>query len=364
MNYRFYHEPIPAPRDVWREIVRQDPNALISQTPEWIDSLCKAGPYEDASRLYEFGNGRRVVLPAVRHKSLPKIVNSEKSLPHGWGTGGPVAAGGVTTEEIARILEDVPYHDASRTSIRPNPMLAAQWKLAQASAASSEQHVSHILDLEGGFEQVWSQKFSSATRNKIRKAEKSGLSIEKDTTGSLVPAFYELYLSWSYRRARERHLPISVARWLANKREPYEKFRDVSQTLGEACRLWVARVDGKIAAAAFLLVWGAHAVYWRSASDKELTLQTRANDLLQKVMIEDACNAGCRYYHMGESGGVSSLMHFKSRFGAVETPYEEYFFGHAPFESVSNKLKGVYLSAGQWFSSQNKKGFHETRPDD
>jgi CelD/BcsL family acetyltransferase involved in cellulose biosynthesis len=354
----------PAPRDVWRDILQQDHYAMISQTPQWIDSVCKTGPYKDASRLYEFDNGRFVVLPAVRHTAFPDALNTEKSLPHGWGTGGLVASGGAQAEEINTVLADLIGRSASHFSIRPNPLLASQWKLARTTATSAEQHVAHILDLEGGFDEVWNKKFSSSTRNKIRKAEKSGLTVDKATGGKNVPQFYELYMEWSQRRARERHMPLMLSRWLANLREPYSKFKDVSRILGESCRLWIARSGDQIAAAAFLLVWGEHAVYWRSASDKELTLRTRANDLLQKVMIEDACQSGCRYYHMGESGGVASLMHFKSRFGAVEYPYEEYFFGHLPFESISGKLKGIYQYAGHWMSSKNRRDAYETRSDD
>jgi CelD/BcsL family acetyltransferase involved in cellulose biosynthesis len=364
MKKLLLNKATPAPRAAWKEILRQDPHAMISQTPEWIDSLCKTGQYEDASRMYTFSDQRQVVLPAVRQKALPEALRSEKSLPHGWGTGGPVAPGGVRAEEIALILEQLRGSRRGRITIRPNPLLAAHWAQARHAATSSEQHVTHILDLQGGFDEVWANKFSSATRNKIRKGEKSGLTVEKFSHGNMLPEFYQLYLRWSERRGRERRLPVQIARWLANTREPYQKYRAVSQLLGEACRLWVARAGNQTAAAAFLLVHGEHAVYWRSASDKELTLRTRANDLLQKVMIEDACQSGCRYYHMGESGGVASLMHFKSRFGAVETPYEEYLFGHLPFENLSTRVKGIYQVADRWLASQYRERIHETRPDD
>jgi hypothetical protein len=39
----------PAPRDEWRAVVANDPTALPEHAPEWVDALCAAGPYRDAS---------------------------------------------------------------------------------------------------------------------------------------------------------------------------------------------------------------------------------------------------------------------------------------------------------------------------
>ena len=43
-----------------------------------------------------------------------------------------------------------------------------------------------------------------------------------------------------------------------------------------------------------------------------------------------ACEAGCRYYHMGESGGAGSLIHFKARYGAIEYSSSEYLIERIP----------------------------------
>src|SRR5438876_910923 len=56
----------PAPRDAWEEVLRRAPLALETQSPAWADATCAAGGFEDASRLYETANGRRLVLPLLR----------------------------------------------------------------------------------------------------------------------------------------------------------------------------------------------------------------------------------------------------------------------------------------------------------
>ena len=331
----------PAPRDVWQTLLESDEQALISQTPTWIDCLCATGSYEDSSRLYETTQGRKIVVPMVRRKGQPRALTTESSLPHGWGIGGLVAAGSAQPEDIYTVMADLAGRPVLRTSVRPHPLGAELWAASVPPGLIKVPHLAQVLDLAGGFEGVWAERFSSKTRTKIRKAERSGLVVECDTTGKLVPVFYDLYLSWLDHRARQRRIPVSIARWLGRKREPLRKFQLVAQAFGDACRIWVAWLDGQPVAAGILLIFGANAVYWRNASDKELAGTTRANDLLQRMMIEDACNAGCRYYHMGESGGVASLMHFKSRFGARPYHYSEYYMERLPFTNVADRFHGL-----------------------
>jgi len=335
-----FHVTSPAPREVWQELLQADANTLVYQTPTWLDCICAMGGYQDASRLYELPSGRRLVLPMAR-RHLPQPLTTTASLPHGWGMGGLIASGTVQVEDVAAVFADLARGSALRTSIRPNPLTATTWATARPPKAITVPHVTHMLDLEGGFEQVWSNRFKPDTRYGVRKAERTGLVVECDTSGKLVPVFYDLYLRWVDRRAEERRVPLPIARWTGRRREPLRKFQLVAQAFGDACRIWVARLDGQPAAAAIQLVHSAAAIYWRSASDKELAGPTRANDLLQRLMIEDACRAGCRYYHMGESGGVASLMHFKSRFGAREYHYDEYYLERLPISSVQGRLQGL-----------------------
>jgi hypothetical protein len=66
-----------------------------------------------------------------------------------------------------------------------------------------------------------------------------------------------------------------------------------------------------------ILLHGQHALYWKGYSRKELAGPARANNLLHRLAIEDACDSGCRFYSMGESGGVAALEHFKQTMGAT-----------------------------------------------
>jgi hypothetical protein len=313
----------PAPRDIWQEVLACDPDALVSQTPEWLDCICASSPYRDASRLYETSDGRSLVLPLVRRTGVLRTFGLGYSPPSSWGIGGIIAPGGPRRAEIAAVLEDLARHHNLRTIIRPNPRHGERWAEAAPDDIVKIPRVAHILDLEGGFDTVWSERFKSATRTKVRKAEKSGLTVECDSSGALVPVFYELFRRSVERWAVKQHEPLWLARWRAGRRDPLLKFRSMAQFLGAQFRLWIAFLDRR-PAAAILVLQGRNAHYTRGAMEKELAGPTMANYLLHRRAIEDACLAGCRYYHMGESGDSGDLAHFKSRFGAAAYPYAEY----------------------------------------
>ena len=335
-----WHVTSPAPRKVWQEVLTADAQALVFQTPAWLDCICALGGYEDASRLYETPGGRLLVLPMVRRKGLPEALTSQASLPLGWGSGGLVAPGPIEAEDVAAVFADLAGRAVLRTSLRPNPMDAAVWAAARPPGVIAVPRLAHILDLDGGFERVWAKRFASETRTAVRKAERSGLVVACDTSGKLVSVFYDLFHLSIDRWARQQHEPHPLARWRARRRDPLCKFQLITQALGAACRLWVAWRDGQ-PAAAILVLQGANASYTRGVMDKELAGPTQANVLLHRLAIEEACRAGCRYYHMGESGPSASLAQFKRRFGANAYGYAEYRLERLPITSVDAHLRGL-----------------------
>jgi hypothetical protein len=156
------------------------------------------------------------------------------------------------------------------------------------------------------------------------KSREAGIVVERDDTGCLLQDLYDVYLRWAVQGAAARGIPSSAAVAQAKRSEPFMQYETVARHLGAGCRIWIARIDGQAIASIITLLHGAHAHCWRSASDKKRA--GRANDLLQDRAIEDAADSGCRYFHMGESGGVESLMAFKEKFGAERRVYDELRF--------------------------------------
>jgi lipid II:glycine glycyltransferase (peptidoglycan interpeptide bridge formation enzyme) len=200
--------------------------------------------------------------------------------------------------------------------------------------------LAHVLSLDGGFGRVWAKRFAGTARTAVRKAERSGLTVECDTTGRLVPVVYELFERSLDRWARQQHEPRPLARWRGRRRDPVHKFGLIARALGEACRIWVAWRGGQ-PAAAILVMQGTNANYTRGMMDKEVAGPTRANYLLHQLAIEEACEAGCRHYNMGESGSSASLAQFKTRFGARPCPYAEFHIERLPVTAIDRRARAV-----------------------
>jgi hypothetical protein len=317
----------PIPREAWSRVLAADPGAMAFHLPEWVDCVCAVSGWHDTGRLYRTDEGRELVLPMVCRPARPHPLTVRASLPPGWGTGGILAPGGVRPDEVDMVLEDLVADRALRTSLRPSFRAAHNWPASPPGVVPVPRTV-HVLDLDGGMDAIWSQRWSKNTRgnmrNAERRAERAGMTVESGSSPELVERFYDLYLRWLDRRARERNLPPALVRGRGKRAEPLAKFHAVAAALPDACRIFVAGVRGRTLATVIVLLHREVCVYWRGFSDVEVAGPLRANQILLLRSIEQACEAGCRYYEMGESGGVASLEQFKTRVGAEPHPLTEY----------------------------------------
>jgi hypothetical protein len=336
MQSRILKVTTPAPRDVWLHLFEADLEAVPYQSPQWLDAICASGTYEDASRLYDLVGGQQVVLPMVKRTRLG--VTTAGSMPSGWGMGGILTAQRGRIADMAAAFDDLARLPFAHITIRPNPRVGALWAAAAPATVKTEPRRAHVLDLTGGFGQVWSTRFAKATRSRVRHAERAGVVVERDTSGRLVPVFHALLRQSIERWAAQQREPLMLAHWRARRRDPLEKFQAIARMLGDAAQVWVAWVGGEPAAASLVLRYG-NVNDARNAMNKELAASTGANDLLLKMSIEDACDAGCRYYHLGESGASKGLADFKERFGAVAYPYAEYYFDRLPVRRLDRLLR-------------------------
>lgn len=327
----------PAPRAAWDELRAADADALVTQSPAWTECLCALTGAHDVSRLYDFGDGRRLVLPLVRAPRRPRRLSNEASLPAAWGFGGLVGAQ-PTEAEVRAVLLDLRESGAVRVRVRPNPLQHPTWAAAAPAGVLALARRAHAVDLSGGFDAVWQRGFSSRARNHVRRAERGGVTIERDTDGRLLEVFEELFRHSVDRWAQRQHEPRGLAHWRARRRDPPEKLSAVLTGLGGAGALWVARVGGR-PAAAILVLQGRNAHYTRGVMDSQLAGPARANYLLHRAAIEQACADGCATYHMGETGASRSLAQFKEALGGRPHAYAEYVFERLPLTTADRVLR-------------------------
>jgi hypothetical protein len=288
-------------RPAWRRALALDPNALVSQTPEGMDCVSASGRYEDATRAYATADGHELVLPLARRR-LPGPPGVLTSMPFGWGTGGLVTSrDSARVEEIAAVAADLATQPALLIGVRPAPGTAQAWIDGIPVDVVRTHYMSQTVDLAGGFDAVWRKGFSSRVRSYCRKAERRGVTVERDDTGRLMTVFDALYRKSVDRWARQQREPLWLARWRVARRDPIEKFQTVAERLGPACRVWVAWRAGEPVAAMVVLAHGHHSTRWRAAIGKEAARRTGAGELIHRLAFEEACNSGHRFFHLGDS---------------------------------------------------------------
>jgi hypothetical protein len=314
----------PVPLDVWRSVWEASAEATIFHRPEWLEACCRATGLENVSRLYEAADGARFILPLARPGGSAAKWRNAWSNPVGWGFGGAFGTRAPTADDVAAMLGDV-LRESPRLVVNPGPLTGDAW--SRVPNATRVRHDAHVVDLGDGFGALWSNVFSSDTRNKVRKAEKRGVEVEWGPAIALLDVFWDVFLRWTRQRAEAGGMPAPVAIAAAKHREPLGRYRAIARHLGDRCQVAVARVEGKAAASALVLLDGDHAHYWRAASDQRLVRRVYANHLVLARTLERAADQGCRCVHLGESGGKRSLVQFKEHFGGRPVSYDEVRLG-------------------------------------
>jgi Acetyltransferase (GNAT) domain len=353
-EFRWEGRPVrvtaPVPADVWQSVAAADPSTMPFQTPAWRDCVCAGSRWQDASRLYELPGSRQLVMMAAR-RSGPGLPAVEASWPHGWGTGGVLAPGGVRPDEVDLVCADLAGRRVLSATVRPAFGAAPAWSQARHGAAAIARKV-HVAFLDGPFEDYWARTVPAKVRQNIRASrrhlDRAGITITAGNTPELVRTFYGTYLTWIDWRARQRKVPLPLARWQARRAEPQEKFATVAGMLGPGCRILVAWQDGRAVGASMSLHAGGSAVGWRLYADRSLPARYRLTEVLIEENLRYACESGCRYLEMGESGGKGHLESIKERFGGQAFPLAEYCYERLPLSPALMAFQSVRRRAEEF----------------
>jgi hypothetical protein len=332
--------PGQATRSLWHTVAARDTDGLVTQTPEWVDVLCRSG-YEDATRAYRAADGSRMVLPLVRRRgTLPRALSPLTSLPSAWGTGGLLAERKPEAQDVAAVIADLCAQPAIRIMVRPNPLHARAWEqAARGTPFIALPRRAHVLDLRGGAQEVWN-RLPAMTRRELRRAETSRLEVRVGGS-ELLGDFRRLYELAVRRLAEVRHEPQSLAMLRAYRRDPPAKFLHVADALPDSLRVWIA-VRDDVPVAGLITLLGANATCAREVLDTAPPDAARASELLHWCAIEEACSAGCGAYHLGASGGSAEL---KERLGARPVSYADYCFERLPLQRPEHAARAAVKRA-------------------
>jgi lipid II:glycine glycyltransferase (peptidoglycan interpeptide bridge formation enzyme) len=186
-----------------------------------------------------------------------------------------------------------------------------------ANPAWNEQtsYVRHMIDLRQGLDRVSKSLDRRTIQYSIRKAEKSGVTIEEPSFREGINEFYRLHLL-----TRAKHgvpsQPLRFFRDLLERLEPYA-----------TPSILLAR-HGHSAIAAGLFIEFNGTVYFKySASDPDYLTSKTPNHLLTWHAIQSACMRGLERFDFGRSGlSNDGLCRYKRAWGACESalPYSYY----------------------------------------
>jgi len=289
------------------------------QTPSWRAAAVGTGRFVDATVVTESA-GHEVVLPALRRRGPSRAV---QSLPKGWGFGGVVTPGEPTASDVAAAMAELRRRGVHEARLRPPPQQDGAFACSGVAWSTVRENHSYEIDLGRGWPAV-SAAFASSVRRAVRKAEKSGVVVERRSDPEAMAEFHRLYRLSVLRWARQTRVPDRVMELRATLTEPMAKYESVLDRLGDDCGIWLARHAGVVVGALVVLSHGPDHAYWRGAMDLELAGPVRANDLLQASAIEHACLRGAERYGMGLTEPGSGLARFKSGFGAELKVSHEY----------------------------------------
>jgi hypothetical protein len=261
------------------------------------------------------------------------------SPPEACGFGGIVAEGGVRESDIRAILADLAQLPALRSSIRPNPLHAELWETAADGRWMRIPKRAHVIDLTKGEPAVW-RGLHKSRRRQVRRAKERGVDITCNSTGNALAHYFDLYEGSLRRWADRQNEPLALARFRARRRDPPRKFAAASRRLGLRFQVWSAHHEGRVVAVNLTLRdLNAHST--RLVMAREVAAPLGATALLEWRAIQDAVAAGCRSYHLGESGTSAALAKNKEEFGAIAVDYFAYRQERLPLTPIERRVRSL-----------------------
>lgn len=308
----------------WQRVVNDCDDAALAHAPEWFSLIQRVYGHSPLYLTIDDGHGRSGVLPAfvVRRPFLGTVVTSMPFL----DSGGPCSRSNETRRMLAEhLLAEARRVGASRVEIR-----CAQ--PVDIAAIPIQHKVNMTLPLPADAGRLWGQ-FDKQVRNQVRKAERSGLSVEHGGADQL-PAFYDAFVI----RMRDLGTPPHAREFLTA----------VLEAFGGRARVLLVRKGrvtvGGLVALAFKdrLV-----VPWATCLKEYFALCP--NMLLYWEALRAACEEGFRAFEFGRSTRDSGTYRFKRQWGACEQPLYWYSISVAsPTAAVAAPAHRAPLLTRTW----------------
>jgi len=292
----------------------QTPKSRAFSNWDFINTLSKATGYKNISVTIETDD-KKYISPLLERRPLG-VYPVAFSLPLGLYGGVDEAE----TELYLMIMKHIKKF-IGRPIVIQNPFDSILPKINLPSIYRTYTHVLEFNNIT--FKDVFKTFFNSKLRNQIRKGEKSNLTIKEGNDEEFVKAFYELYILTN-KRWGEKNPKYSIDFFKTFTGKSYFEIK-------------LAIFEEIIVSAIVLLKITDQYFYWFGALNKDYG-EYCPNHLLLSRAINEAIEAGTKYFNFGASGKLINVKKFKESFGTKEIPYDIYFMGNPITEYILKKL--------------------------
>ena len=312
-------DPIRDPR--WAGFVQRHPRGSVFHTPGWLDALRRTYGYEPvvystSAPQAELTNGLvfcRVCsrLTGNRIVSLPFSDHCEALVDN--------------AEDLDCILHSLERESKSDgwryIEIRPVSPLVED----RAGFGKDQVFYFHKIDLRPQLSELFRSLPKTQCQQRIRRAERLGLTYEEGISELLLKKFYGLLL----KTRRRQHLPP----------QPIEWFRNLVYCLGEKLKIRVVSKDGVPIASLLTLAHKESIVDKYGCSDETFHNHGGITVLFWKT-IQEAKELGLSEFDLGRSDrDAHGLISFKEGWHATRSTLTYYRCPPCPSEGLSEGWK-------------------------
>jgi CelD/BcsL family acetyltransferase involved in cellulose biosynthesis len=289
--------------DAWTseldELAANAPNATFYHTGTWLRALGESYPRMSLRVLLARSDGSYAAfLPYFESKR--GFVRTLWSLPFGT-YGGPAGEQGACEElwrEYRGCLSEPGVIELGCIDYGAS-LAAERWDTTELST--------HVVDISGGFDEVWREHFDKPRRRRVRRAEELGVSVRRGNGPGDVSSFMAVY--------RER-----LQDWKTGGGHPEALFFSLVEHGGPQVRLYVAEHGGAVIGGHLNFYYKDAVIAWYGMASTRAG-DTQAGTLLYSVCMRDACDEGFRSYNLGASLGKRSLIEYKESLGGKPHHY-------------------------------------------
>jgi FemAB-related protein (PEP-CTERM system-associated) len=298
----------------WNRLISTNHSASAYHLWEWGEALVKTYGYRKHYLAIARNNEFDGVFPLIYIKSQlfgTRLI----SLPF-CEYGGMILRSELApeeTEQTARSLlsasaELARNAKAEYVEVREPQSLTENLQAAKYN--QSQQYVTFRIDLTKGKEQLW-KCLDKKTRNAVRKAEKSGLTLKTTEEAKQLKDYFGLYLQTQKRLGSPPH----SYRLFQNLFETFSKSGKVSIRIGYYKQRPIAGV--------IVFMHNGRIFWWNNAADARYRRLDPTNLLLWNI-IEWGAEKDFHVMDMGRTRKDTTIYHFKSGWGGNEVPIHDY----------------------------------------